>query len=117
MEDATALEYAIDDGMGEILVVQHRAPRLEWLVGREDHRPPALVTIIDDVEEHVSGVRAVGKVADFIDNQDVRMGVSSERLAEAALAKRCREFVDEFGGDDEQSVEAVLHGTASDGHS
>src|SRR5438034_568155 len=46
-EHAPALEYAVDDRVGEILVVQYVAPRGERFVGGEDHRallPMAIVT-------------------------------------------------------------------------
>ena len=48
----------------------HAAPRLERCVGRENHGAAAAVSFIDDVEEHVGGVGAVGEVAHFVDHQD-----------------------------------------------
>ena len=60
VQDAAALEDTIDDGKTEVVVVQHGAPRFERLVGGEDHRALALVPIVDDVEEHVGGIGAVG---------------------------------------------------------
>ena len=64
-----------------------RAPGVERLVGGEDHRALALVAVVDDVEEHVGGVGAVGEVADFVDDEDVRVDVACERVGQAPLRK------------------------------
>ena len=59
-EPAT-LENPVDDGLGEVMVVQNAAPPGErWLVGGEQHRPAAQMTLVDDVEQDVGGIRAVG---------------------------------------------------------
>ncbi|HET6414095.1 MAG TPA: hypothetical protein VFG53_18700, partial [Anaeromyxobacter sp.] len=59
---AAALEDAVDDGGREVLVVEDAAPGIERLVGGEDHRATLQVALVDDVEEHVGGVVAVGQV-------------------------------------------------------
>ena len=60
--------------------------------------------LVDDVEEHVGGVGAVGEIADLVDDQDGRMRVGRERMGELAGAKRGREIVDERrGGREERS--------------
>ena len=46
------------------------------LVGGEDHRALAQVAVVDDVEEHVGGVGAVGEVADLVDDEHVRVSVA-----------------------------------------
>ncbi len=86
LKQAAALEDAVEDRLGEIVVVQHPAPGGERLVGGEDHRAPALVALVDDVEEHVGGVGAVGEVADLVDDEHGRVGVARERLGEPPLA-------------------------------
>jgi hypothetical protein len=35
----------------QLVVVQHSTPRLQGLVGREDHRAMAPMPLVDDVEE------------------------------------------------------------------
>jgi hypothetical protein len=40
--------------------------------------------IVDDVEEHIGGIGAVGEIAHFVDDQDARLDVGRERLGEAA---------------------------------
>ena len=108
MKQAAALEHPIDDRLRKILVVQDTAPGGERFVGGEDHRATTLVTIVDDVEEHVRCVGAVGEVADFVDHQDVRMGEAGERFGQAPGAEGRRELVDEFCGGDEEGFEPVL---------
>ena len=61
--------------MGKILIVQDATPRGDGFVGREDHRAATAMPFIDDMEEHVGRVRPVGEVADFIDDEQVRVGV------------------------------------------
>ncbi len=68
-EKSAAFEDAVDDGLGEVLVVEHSPPGASRLVGGEDHRALAAVAVVDDVEEHVRRVGAVGEVADFIDDE------------------------------------------------
>ena len=67
-DNAAALEDAVENGFGEIRVVQHLAPVFERLVGGEDHRLGALVALVDNMEEHVGGVGAVGEIAHFVDD-------------------------------------------------
>jgi hypothetical protein len=67
VKGSSALEHSIDDRLREIFIVKHSAPCSERLVGGEDHRAFALVPIVDDVEEHVRRVRAVGEVPDLVD--------------------------------------------------
>jgi hypothetical protein len=93
MEQASAFEHPVDDCLGEILVVKHRAPRGERLVGREDHRAFALVPIVDDVEEHVGRVGAVGEVSDLVDHQDVRVGKAREGAAQNVSAVALEQLV------------------------
>ena len=67
--------------------MQDLSPGGQWrLVCREDDRATAHVSLVDDVEQHVDGVRAVGQVANFGDDQDVPLQVSFERLASLAGA-------------------------------
>ena len=115
-EQASALEDAIDDGLGEVVIVEHAAPGVERLVGGEDHRALAAVAIVDHVEEHVGRVGAVGEVSDLVHHQQGGMGVGGESLGQAPGAKGGRELVDELGGGDEESVESVLDGAVGDGH-
>ena len=46
----------VNDGVGQIMVVEHVSPLGEGLVGGEDHRPVAMVAVIDDMEEHIGRV-------------------------------------------------------------
>lgn len=84
-DEAASLEDAVDDGLGEVVVVQDLAPSLERLLGGEDHRALPKVSLVHDVEEHVRRVGAVGEVADLVDHEDVRVQVGRERLGQTAL--------------------------------
>ena len=66
-EQAAAFEDAIDDGLGEVFVVEHAPPGAQGLVGREDHGTLAAMAVVDDVKEHVGRVGAVGEIADLVD--------------------------------------------------
>jgi hypothetical protein len=115
LDDAAAFEDAVEDGGGEVFVVEDGAPGVEGLVGGEDHRAFSAVALVDDVEEHVGGVGAVGEVADFIDDEHVRMDVAGECLAETSLAECGGEVVDERGCGGEEGFEAVLQRAIGDG--
>ena len=95
--------------------MQHAAPLLEGLVGREDHRATLEVALVDDVEEHVRGVVAVCEVAHLVDDEHVGLHVLHERLAQTALSAGAREVVDELGSCHEARVEAELDGSVGDG--
>ena len=114
-EDPAALEDAVDDGCGQVGVVEHAAPGLERLVRREDHRATAQVAVVHDVEEYVGRVASVGEIADLVDHEHVRVGVGREGLDETSLATGAREIVDERSGGGEERLEAVLDGTVRDG--
>jgi hypothetical protein len=115
LEEPASLEDAVDDGRGEIRVVEHAAPVGEPLVGREDHGALAKVAVVHDVEEDVGGVVAVGEVADLVDHEQVGMGVGGQRLDEVSLASGAREVVDQLRGRGEVGLEAVLDGPVGEG--
>jgi hypothetical protein len=85
-EEPTSLENAIDDGGGEVGVVQDAAPGIERLVGGEDHGATVQVAVVDDVEEDIGGVGAIGQVAHLVDDEDVGVGVGGQRLEQASFA-------------------------------
>jgi len=90
LDESTALEDSVNDGFGEVVVVEDSAPVVERLVGGEDDRPPTQVAMVDDLEEDVGGVGAVGEVADFVDDEDMGMGVGVDGIGvrSAAAVKR-----------------------------
>jgi hypothetical protein len=114
-QHATALQDAVDDRGGEVVVVEYSAPVVRVLVRREDHRALRLMSVVDDVVEHVGGVLAVREVADLVANEHVRRDVAHERVGELTIARSDREILDELGGGDEERVEAVLDRAVADG--
>ena len=108
-------EDAIEDGFGEIGIVQHASPRPERLVGGEDHWAVMQVAVIDDLKEDVGGVGPIAEVADLVDDEHVGMRVAGQDLAEPALERRRRELVDQRRRRGEAGLEAVLDGAIGDG--
>ena len=111
----SALEDAIDDGFGEVVIVEHGTPLFELLVGREDHGSVLQVPLVDDMEQHVRRVGAVGEVSDLVDDKHIGPRVGGERLAHAPLATRGRKVVDERCSGDEERVEPVLDRSVGEG--
>ena len=74
------------------------------------------MAVVDDVEEHVRGVGAVGEVADLVDHEEARVGVGGQGLGQAPLAEGGGQIVDELGGSREVRVETVLDGSVGDRH-
>lgn len=68
-QQAPALENAINDRLGEVVVVQRVAPSLRMLVGGEQHGAPLDVTVVDEVVEDVRRIGAVREVANLVDDQ------------------------------------------------
>ena len=85
---ATALEDAVDDGVGEIVIVQDVAPAPWMLVRREDHRASANVAVVDDVIEDVRRVVSVGEIANLVDHEHVRLHEATERVLQPPLTTR-----------------------------
>lgn len=104
LEMPVALEDSVQDGLGEIRVVEDPAPGGERFVRGKDHGAVMPVAFVDDVEEHVGGVGSLAEVADFVDDQHARMRVGGQGMAELALARGDREVIDERGGRGEPEV-------------
>jgi hypothetical protein len=87
-----ALQHPVEDGLGEVLVVEHAAPGRQQLV--EDQGPPVQVAVVDHLEEHVRGVGAVARIADLVDHEDVRVSVAGQHVPDLAGPCRTRQVVD-----------------------
>ena len=112
---ATVLKHAVDDGLGEVMVVQDIAPCGERrLVGSEQHRAATLMAFVDDVEQDVGGIGSVGQIANFVDDQNVGLHEESELLLQPALAAGQGESLDQHRGGDKASGEAVLDSAVGD---
>jgi len=66
-DEAASFEDAVDDGFGQVGVVKNGTPGSEGLVGSEDHGTLLEMSIVDDVEQDIGSVVAVGKIADFVE--------------------------------------------------
>jgi len=72
--------------------------------------------VVHYMEEHVGGVRPVGQVPYLVNDEDVRMGIGSERLLQVAPLAGIGEILDEFCSRREKRLKAVLDGSIPDGH-
>lgn len=112
---AAPLQDPVADGLGEIGVVEDPAPGAERLVRGEEHRAVMQVPLVDDVEEDVGRVGAVGEVAHLVDDEHVGVGVGGQDVAEAVLAAGGGQLVDEGRDGGEARLEAVLDGAVGEG--
>ena len=77
-DHAATLEDAVENGFGEVGVVQDVAPEVKRLVGGENDRATAALALGDDIEENVGGVGAVGEVCDFVTDQELGRDVGGQ---------------------------------------
>ena len=91
-EVAAAFEHAVEEGFGEVGVVQDAPPGGARLVRREDHGPLVQVPVVDDLKEDVGGIRAVAEIADLVDHEHGRVRVGGQDRAELARASPPRDL-------------------------
>jgi hypothetical protein len=84
------------------------------LVGGEDHRALTDVPLIDDVKEDVGRVVAVGEVSDLIDDEQVRLEIPREGLAQVTPTAGGGQVINQVRGGREERVEAILQGSVGD---
>ena len=68
-------------------VAEHGAPLADRAVRGQQHAA-ALVAARDELEEEVRGVRLERQIAEFVDDQQLGLGVEAEPLFEPALGVR-----------------------------
>jgi hypothetical protein len=112
---AAAFEGPVEDGLGEVGIMEDGPPSGKRLVGSEEHGLPGQVALVDDLEEDVGRVVGEGEVADLVEDEDVGMEVVVERRLEPSSTGGVGEALDEFGGGGEASLKAVLDGPVGDG--
>ena len=52
--------------------------------------------IVHHMEQDVGGIGSIRQIADFVDHQDVRVGVGFQRLLEVSLLTGIGKIFDEF---------------------
>ena len=114
-QQAATFQDAIEEGLGEMIVVKDLSPVLQALVGGEDDGPVVEVSAIDDAIEDVGGIVDVGQVADLVDDQHIGFAIDRRRLCQGASLGSCDEFVNEGRRRGEAGVEAVLDGADGSG--
>ena len=109
------LKDPIEDDLGKIRVVEDPPPGMQGLVGREEHRAVMQAALVDDMEEHIGRIGSIAEVAHLVNDQDVRMGVSRQGVAEAALARGRREVINERRRRGEARLETILDRAVGNG--
>lgn len=85
VDEPAALQDAVEDGLGEVVVVQDVAPGFQGLVGGKEQGAWSEMAFVDEVVKDVGGVLTVGEVADLIDDEHVGTEVVGKGLAETAV--------------------------------
>lgn len=115
-DEAAVVEDSVEDGLGEVVVVEDAAPLGQGLVGGEDDRLALEVALVDDVVEDIGGVVAEREVADLVDDEDTGSDVALEDLLKVAAVGGDAELLDERGSCCEQRFCAVEDGLVGDGN-
>jgi hypothetical protein len=111
---AAVLEDAVEDGLGEVGMMEDMTRGGKRLVRGEEHKLAAKVAAVDHLEDAVDGVVGEREVAELVDDDDVRVEVVVERGLEAAGASGVGEALDELGGGGEAGLEAVVDRAVGD---
>ena len=109
-----AFEQPVEDGFGQITIMQHLAEGCQRFVRGHEDGPAVQVAVVNDAIEHVGGVGGITLVPEFIDDEHMRMHVRFQGCIERAELGGMRQDPDELIGACEAGVEAVLDGAIGD---
>ena len=59
-DKASALEDAIQDSGGQVVIMQYLSPIAERFIGSKDHGSFSQVAIVDDMKQDIGGIGTVG---------------------------------------------------------
>src|ERR1700730_871310 len=116
VDQTASFQDTIEDSGRHIFVVEYLAPLPQGFIGGEDHGPLSQVPVIDHMEQDVGGIGSIGQVAEFVDQQYMRVGVGYKRLLETSFLAGIGELLDQFGCGCEQSFAAILDRSIPDGN-
>ena len=114
-QEPPTFQDAIEECLGEVVVVEHLSPLLQALVGGEDDGPVIQVAPIDDAVDDVGSVIDVGEIANLVDDQHVGLAVGDRGLGQAAFSGRYDEIVDQGSRGSETGIKAALDGADGNG--
>src|SRR2546427_757970 len=101
LEPATPLQDAIDDGLGEILVVEHAAPGIGMLVAGGDQRAAAGIAVVDAAAKRGAEERelhrALKREVEVVDGLEKGEGGAARKSLHASLLALRDLFSDEDG--------------------
>jgi len=106
---------AVEERLGEILVMEHITPSPQRLVGGEKGRSALDVPGIDDGVQDIGRIGGMREVAELIN--DEHFGGDKGLCGISELTDFCRlgELIDEMGGDDVPGIVASLYGSECNG--
>ena len=87
MHDIATFQQAIDNRISEVRIVQHAAPRVRGLVRGDDNRAACEVAAVNDLEQQVGGIRAVGQVAQLVNHEDIGIDERVERFVDSLAVR------------------------------
>jgi hypothetical protein len=96
--------------------VEDFAPSVDRFVGGQEHGPLVKVALVNDLVEEIGRLRGVGDVTDFINDQDVYVGVNGEYVSEVSITSSTMKMVDEVCESDEVGFASVLDGSVGNGN-
>ena len=114
-DDVTVVEQAVEDGGRYYGVAEHGAPFADGAVRGHQHGA-ALVATADELEEQVRGIRLERQIAEFVDDQQLGLGVVRQALLEPAFAMRLGELGHQGRGRREQHRVAGHDGFPAERH-
>jgi hypothetical protein len=114
-DDVAVMEQPVEDGGGDDGVAEGGAPFPDRAVAG-DQQAAALIAPRDELEEEMRGVTLEGQVAEFVDHEQLGLGVEGEPVLKPAFDMGLGEGGEEPGGRGEQDGEAEPHGFTAEGH-
>ena len=88
------VENAVENRGGNHLVAEDVAPLRDGLIGGDEHAA-SFVASADELKNQVSGLLLEGEVAQFVDDEQLGLGVERDLVGEFALRLRTRELSSE----------------------
>jgi hypothetical protein len=109
LDVSSSLENPVEYDVGEVGIMQNFPPATERLVGGENHGSLLEIALVDHVKKDVGGIRSVGQIADFINDEYAGVDVSRQCVSESAfICCRGGQIIDERSTCRKQRVEAIF---------
>ena len=114
LQDVAAVRQAVQRNAGEAFAPQDLGPVLEGEVGRHDQAVP-LICRRDDIEQQFRSRLAGGNVAEFVEDQEVKLAQRLSVTQQLPLLLGFEQLGDEFGDAEEPRLAALGAGGHAQG--